>query len=501
MELENKNVSKVVIKNSIYSSLLSFIIKLGGFFITIALARLLLPELFGIYTIVLSIVIIFMTFTNLGTNETLLRYLSEAFGKNNKKKARNYFRYLFKIKSFLILIVVLTVLLSSKFLAYNIYNKPLLFFPLIFSCFYIVVESFKSFFGPFFFATKEIKPLIPLGILHQILKVLLSFLALFFLQEKYVISGLFVAFAIAGLIYLFLILFIIYKKDKEFFVGVKENIDKRNVRKYLTFIGVTTLSLAFFASVDTLMLGKFVESSYIGYYRVSLGLILTISAFFSLSGVFLPIFTQIDMKRFERGFKKTFRFLMILAIPSVIGIIFIAKFLINLLYGHEYSLATPVLYVLSLLILTSPLIDLYTIIFQSREKPGVVAKYIFVSLGINILLNYVLIKYLLNFGQEQVIVGVGISTVISRVILLGFLMVNAKKKFNLSIKRIGLRKPIFATLIMGIFLLLFNYYVDINLFWGIVEVLFAIIVYVGILRWIKGLTNEDLKLIKSLIKK
>ncbi len=92
MELENKNVSKVVIKNSIYSSLLSFIIKLGGFFITIALARLLLPELFGIYTIVLSIVIIFMTFTNLGTNETLLRYLSEAFGKNNKKKGKKLFQ-------------------------------------------------------------------------------------------------------------------------------------------------------------------------------------------------------------------------------------------------------------------------------------------------------------------------------------------------------------------------------------------------------------------------
>jgi len=48
---------------------------------------------------------------------------------------------------------------------------------------------------------------------------------------------------------------------------------------------------------------------------------------------------------------------------------------------------------------------------------------------------------------------VGISTVVSRVFLLGILIVSAKHQLNLNIKGIGFRKPIFATFIMALFLL------------------------------------------------
>ena len=192
---------------------------------------------------------------------------------------------------------------------------------------------------------------------------------------------------------------------------------------------------------------------------------------------------------------------MFRAIPSTVGILFIGKYLIFAVYGKEYLLAVPSLYVLSILIITMPLITLYTTIFQSKEKSKIIAKSVFVALIVNIILNYVLIKYLLNFSQEYAILGAGIATVVSRLILLGILVVNAKHQFKLNVKGIGIRKPIFATLIMALFLLLFNSIVDMNWFFGILEIILGAGIYFGVLILVKGVGREDFKLVKSLIRK
>ncbi|MBU1200868.1 MAG: oligosaccharide flippase family protein [Nanoarchaeota archaeon] len=498
-EIENQNLSKIAVKNSKYIVASTLIFKFGGLIFTILIARLLLPELFGIYALVLSIVTIFSTFTNMGLDETFLRYFSEALGKNNHPKARSYFRHLLKIKAGLVVLTILILLLTSKFLSYKIYDNPLLFYPLIFSCLFILMESFKGFISSVFIATKNVKPLPLLELLHQIFKISFSVLAILVLSQEFRVAGLFFGAALAGFIHLFLLVLILYKKNKNLIVGETETIDKKRVNRYLGFAGLTTVSLVFFGSIDTLMLGKFVESSYLGYYRIALSLILTIISLLSLSSVFLPIFTQIHGKRFERGFQKTLRFLMILAIPATVGIIFIAKHLILIIYGNEYLLATSTLYFLALLIVTAPLITLYTIIFESKEKPKIVSKSVFISLIINIVLNYILITYLLNFGQEYAIIGAGVSTVISRLILMGILITNAKNEFNLSIKGIGLRKPILATFMMALFLLTFNHFVDMNLFFGILEIILGAGIYFGVLLLIKGIGREDLEIIKNLV--
>ncbi|MCK4553268.1 oligosaccharide flippase family protein [Candidatus Pacearchaeota archaeon] len=499
--VENQNLSKIAIKNSGYSLAGTLIYKFGGLIFTILIARLLLPELFGIYALVLSIVTIFMTFTNLGVNETFLRYVSDALGKRDNKKARSYFRYLLKIKTFLVVFVILIILLFSKFLSYDIYNKPLLFYPLIFSCLFIIAESFKNFIGHLFLATKNLKPIPFLELLHQTAKISFSILAILILSSEFKVAGLFFALALAGFIHLFLLVLVLYKKDKTLFIGEKESVDKKRINNYLRFMSIASISLVFFGSIDILMLGKFVESSYIGYYRVTLSLIITIASVFSLSGVLLPMFTQIHKKRFERGFQKTFRYLMLIAIPATVGILFIGKHLIFAVYGNEYLLAVSSLYFLSVLIITMPLITLYTTIFQSKEKTKILAKSVSIALIINIILNYVLIKYFLNFSQEYAIIGAGIATVLSRLILLGILITNAKHKLNLSAKGIGLRKPIFATIVMALFLLIFNNFVDMNWFFGIMEIILGAGIYLGVLILTKGVGKEDLRLVRNLIKR
>ena len=119
--IKNQNLSKVAIKGSAYNLLALLVQKFGGLIFTIIVARMLLPELFGIYALALSIATVVLTFTGLGIDNTFLRYLSYSVGKRNKKLSRNYSRYVLKIKLSLILLSVIFLLAISKYLSYSIY--------------------------------------------------------------------------------------------------------------------------------------------------------------------------------------------------------------------------------------------------------------------------------------------------------------------------------------------------------------------------------------------
>lgn len=499
-EIKNQNLSKIAIKGSVYSVISLFISKFGGLIFTIIIARILLPELFGVYALALSIITIFMVFTNLGLDETFLRYFSESIGKKDKSESRSHLKYLVKIKISLSLISVIILLIFSKYLSYTIYKKPLLFFPLIFATLFILSESMRTFFATIFTAKKDFKSPVFFTFSLQVLNILLSVFAILLLTDSFKISGIFLAFFISSLLTLILMFYILIKKDKSLFLGKTEKIDKNKINSYWKFMILTSISLTLFGSVDILMLGKFVASEYIGYYRASISLVFTIASLFVLSGIFLPIFTQIHGKRFARGFKKTLRYLLILSIPSCAGVLFLAKYIIKLIYGNEYLLGTTAIYFLAPLIITVPLVSLYSFVFQSKEKPRVVGNSVFLSLIVNIIFNLTAILLFKN-NPLFMIAGVGLSTSLSRVLLFGFLAISAKKKFSFKLRGIGLRAPIFATIIMSLFLFFFNRFMNINLFFGLVEILGGIIIYFSILILIKGVSREDWKIIKSVIKK
>ena len=264
-------------------------------------------------------------------------------------------------------------------------------------------------------------------------------------------------------------------------------------------MAIATLSIAFFGSIDTLMLGGFVGTEYLAYYRVSLSLILAMSAIFPISTIFLPIFTQINKKRFHRGFQKTIRYILIISIPATVGLLFIVKDLISVIYGASYLSATSSFYFLSLLIITTPLISLYSIILESKEKPKIVSNAVLISLLANIILNYIAIRIFI-FNPLWMIAGVGLATTLSRIILLGILIFYSKKDLGIKVKGIGLRKPIFSTSVMIVFLLLFNSLVEMNIFWGILEIILGVGVYLGTFLLVKGLNKDDWTLWRDLFK-
>ena len=54
---------------------------------------------------------------------------------------------------------------------------------------------------------------------------------------------------------------------------------------------------------------------------------------------------------------------------------------------------------------------------------------------------------------------------------------------------------------MSIFLILFQYYFDMNIYLGILEIILGAIVYFAVLFLVKGIEKEDFQLVKNLIRK
>ncbi|MEM0315894.1 MAG: oligosaccharide flippase family protein, partial [Archaeoglobaceae archaeon] len=76
-------LARTVMKNVIYNSSSLLIANLTGLIVVIFLARTLKPELFGIYTLSLSIIYIFSIFADLGINSAITRYIADAVAKND----------------------------------------------------------------------------------------------------------------------------------------------------------------------------------------------------------------------------------------------------------------------------------------------------------------------------------------------------------------------------------------------------------------------------------
>ena len=98
-----KNIRSRIIQSSFWNSSAGVINRIGSLVFTIILARMLMPERYGLYSLVFSVAMVFYTFADLGINQALVRYISYSL-THDKKNVNGYYLFLFRVK-FLISLV------------------------------------------------------------------------------------------------------------------------------------------------------------------------------------------------------------------------------------------------------------------------------------------------------------------------------------------------------------------------------------------------------------
>jgi len=423
------------IKNSGYQFSQNLIYKFGSLIFTIILARLLLPDKMGLYSLALSTIILLSFFSDLGIGEAILTFIPKLTGVGKKSKAKGYLVKLFKWKINLIFISSILILVAGFILSKFYYQKPI-FYAILVGVIYQPAISLMNFIENLFKANENFKVPLKREIIFQVLRLIIVPLVLILFLNKPYNDEIFVAITLFALVisYFFSLLFLILKlKKTDFFkyeqekLSVKEIID---LKKFIYPLASVALAGTFFGYIDMFMLGKYVSNSYIAYYSSAFSLVTGGAAIINFASIALmPIFAKRAGEFLKKTFTKVRNFVILISFLGAVFAYLISYYAIRYAYGVSYLPAVPVLQSFSVIILFLPLIGLYNNYFISQGRTKEVAWLLISSTILNIVFNIIGISYgLQNWGEIGAVYGALFATVLSRAIYLGGFLAFMKRR-------------------------------------------------------------------------
>lgn len=494
---EKSSLARRTIKNIFFGGLAGIISKIGALIFTVLIARNFLPELFGVYSLTLTIVLSLFLISDLGLGSTMVRYLAESIGKKDKKQARSRFWFLLKSKALLSLIVALLLFFGAGLIA-SFFNKPELILPLKIGSIYLFASAFYQLTTSVFLSFQKMEYSTTLELIFQTSRIVLLFVVFSFFKS---IESIFVVLTLSVIPALIFSTGILIKKYPFLLKGKREHVERRRMLKFSGFLALSSITILIFSNIDKLVLGYFVDLEFIGFYTAIFTVVAGTLGLIGIVGILFPVFTQLKGKKLERIFKKSFHYLSVIVFPMTIGLAFIILPLLKVLYGFEYVpqqyefslLLTSVF--LSLIILEVSFSSLYKILFDSKEKPKIPAiTNLFTSIS-NVILNIILIFYLMRINPAYALIGASFSTFISRYTGMGILIFFSKKQLGIAPSPDSITKPLFASLMMLAYLFLFNYLIELSIFTGALMILSAAVFYTVLIFVMKAISLDEIKIL------
>ncbi len=409
------------IKNSSYQLTTNIVMKVGSLIFTIIIARMLLPDLFGLYSLALSTIVLFGAFSDLGLGSALIAFVSKSLSRGDKEKAKSYYKKIFKWKLWLLGATSILLLASAYFIANYYYSKPI-FLALVVGAIYNLLVGLEGFFENLFQSGNNFKFPNRKEIIFQIARLILVPLAIFLILKTNASQDITTATILlsVSLAYLIGVVYLrIVSKRKLAFLSAKSkelgSEEVRNLKKFIYPLIATLLSGVFFGYIDTIMLGHYVTSDFISYYSAAFNIISSVSGIIGFTALALfPIFSRLEGKKLERIFAKARNFTILISLGAGILTYFLSTLAIKIAYGDAYLTSVVILEFFSVLVLILPLLGLYNNYLISRKKTGIIAKLLIATTLLNIVLNFFFITYGLQFSQLDAVLGACFATIISR---------------------------------------------------------------------------------------
>jgi len=500
--MKKEIIKQKVIKNSFWSIFSAVISRIGGLIFTIILARFLFPEGYGLFSIVLSVVMIFQTFADLGINMSLVRYLAVSVEKN-KKAASSYFRYLLKIKVLLSLFFGVLLLVLAYPIAILVFKNESLFLPLLVSSLYVFILSIDTFYSNVFYSADKVNYLSLREIINQALRILLVLMVFYLLKSSSHLIGIIISLMIVSVVLIFFSIFSSKKIMPEIYKKQEAKIDIKGLNKFIGYMALAGLSYMLFFYVDSLILALFLKPEFVGFYKASFSLVFGVLGFvYFTNSVFVSIFSKIKKSHANLLFHRLIKYSSIIVIPAILGILVLGRYFIRLFYGYDYLPSSLSLYFLVFILFPALNVNLILNIFFAGEKSRLFAKLIFWTSLVNIILNILLIRLFLTISPIWATAGASIAVLISWFFYFFYSVILLKKEAGISYDFKTIIKPLISGIIMSVVLVYLMYKLsgEMSVYNGIIMVTAGILVYFFCLSLMKGISKEDFSILKLIFR-
>lgn len=448
--------------------------RLTAFFLTVILARYLGPVNYGNLSFAIAFVEFFTIFGNLGIEVYTVKEVS-----SNKDLTKYFFSKGLLLSIAFGIIVGILIFLASQFIHSD---KTLLYILYLIGLSYIF-SQIASFLNSLFRAHENMLQIFFIELAHKIPLLIFCLLCVFLKASIIYIAWSYLSASVFYLVYSLLVSF------KFFEIRIS-----KEIRHYIDMIlksfpyGLSNMVLIAYFSADIIILFFLKGNESVGIYNSAYKLFLALGTITSIYfGATFPTFSRLSKESYEglkKGYEKTFKFLVILAIPLAVGGMILSKEIVTLIYGKPFLLTSLPF---SLLLSVIPITFLNAFFGHFLLAIGKVKKnltYFSATCFTNIFLNLLLIPVFDYIGSA-------FSTIVSEIIffILAFNYLKHKGYGGISTKT--LLKVLANSILMGSILFLLR---GQNIFFLI---LIGALAYLISVLVSKTINLEDLKLLKE----
>lgn len=478
--MSKKNVAKNYIYNLGYQ-ILALILPL---ITTPYLSRVLGAENIGIYSYTLSITTYFILFGSLGVSMYGQREI--AYVQDDLQKRSCTFFEIFIMKC-----ITLSVSLILFYLSFCLNGQYHLYYQIL------ILEIIANIIDIswYFQGLEEFKKTVIRNSLVKLISVVCIFL---FVKSSNDLGKYFIIYALSTFLgnlslWMYMPRYVKVPNLKD--LNIKHHI------KPILMLFIPQIATQIYTVLDKTMIGAIVsDKSEVGYYEQAqkiVKLLLTLAT--SLGTVMMPriasTFARGNRKKVKEYMNKSFAFIMMIAMPLTFGIISTAHNFVPLFYGPGYEKVTPLLCVISPIIILIGLSNVtgtqYLLPTKQQNKYTIS---VIIGATINFILNLILIKKYASLGAS-------IATVFAEfsVTLIQFILIRKEIKMGDIIKMTY--KYLVSSIIMFSISVLISQFIANNLLSILVQITVSIISYFGILILLKDkMIIEGINLLKQKLK-
>lgn len=424
----------------------------------------------GVFSFIFSFLGLWFIFGELG----LFQYLTRKWSRD-ESNWQNDFSLAFYLKIFTSTLILIFLIIYLIFFDRQIWLELILVFVALF------LDQIRALQETYFNSQNRFKVSSSAILIERIIEVTFGILLLYLgLGLKPILIVYIIGRIIA----------IIYQRTKEkfiYFSGIKLKNAMSLIKGSLPFLFIGIFTTIYFR-IDTIML-KFLQGfEVVGWYSAAYRFIDLLAV---LPGIFIiatfPIFTKIfkegKKEEYLNLFKKTFKYLFIIAVPVLVIGIFLAGDIINLFYTQSFEPATLALQILLIATFLIFINYLFLSLLSAQNQEKIVMKITGIAAIINIILNFILIPKFSLYGAAA-------ATVITEAINL----FAATRFLKLKPAYDELLKIIAAVIPVVLFLLLFK---ELNF---IILGLISLIIYTAFILFFRVINKNEINFYFNLVK-
>lgn len=260
-----------------------------------------------------------------------------------------------------------------------------------------------------------------------------------------------------------------------------KNMQLKRHMKSIGALVVVNLAIEIYTLVDITMLNIFSPDEKVAFYKYGSTIqkmLLTVVNTFTM--VLIPrisyYYSQKKYNEYNELISKVFSIIVILAMPMILGILFVAHPIIVLLYGETYIASAGIVQILSVLLLISPigyLLGSRVLLVTGNENKMILA------VGSGAVVNFFCNLLLIPMYNEY---GAAIASVIGEIVVMASYVMMGRKHYKLNNLKKMIYKVLISCVLMVTYLVVCVVCLKLQLIIAlIIEIVGAVIIYFGAL--------------------